>query len=718
MAAPDVGEVPAARRTRRPRRAELGARVRFEGRIWEVVAVVGATVRLAGRDGGTASVLASHLFADPAFEFVGTAGPAPAPRWGLFASAPARERERALAWQRHIREIETGLPGGPGSGGTPRPEYDPSRLLADREQAKADELAALGWPQASVATVRRMRRRYRAQGLWGLVDQRSRRPASRTGRADERVVAAVREALRRERGRSKGTLTGLRTLTGQILHDAHGPGAVALPPASTFNRLVHALADPLELPARPARTATTPPRPFTTTVALRPGEMVQVDTTRLDVMAVAADGRPMRPELTIAVDVATRSVLAAVLCEEGTKAVDAALLLAEMAVPHPLRPTWPAALAIAHANLPYQRLLALDQRLEHAAARPVVVPETIVVDRGAVFISHAFLAACETLGTSVQPAPPRTPTAKGSVERTFGAINTLLLQHIAGYTGSNPTRRGPRADAEARFTLPQLQDLLDEWITVCWQNRRHEALRHPVLPKTALTPNEMWGALLGIAGYVPLTLTRADWLELLPVRWNAVTDRGIRIDHRTYDAPCLNAHRGQPSPTASRRGRWEIHTHPHDLRQIWIRLPDGQLHEVPWIHRDHVHRPFNDRAWHHIQTALARRGDRDHHEADLADVLDQLLRQARPAISAMPPQTPSDREPTTDTAAPASGPDTAGGQAPARLAEQDHGDSLDALESAATRAGHREEDGELHDEPVPHRGAFALYDAASEADQW
>jgi hypothetical protein len=63
------------------------------------------------------------------------------------------------------------------------------------------------------------------------------------------------------------------------------------------------------------------------------------------------------------------------------------------------------------------------------------------VDRCAVFISHAFLAACETLGTSVQPAPPRTPTAKGSVERTFGAINTLLLQHIAGHTGSNPTRR-------------------------------------------------------------------------------------------------------------------------------------------------------------------------------------------------------------------------------------------------------------------------------------
>lgn len=49
---------------------------------------------------------------------------------------------------------------------------------------------------------------------------------------------------------------------------------------------------------------------------------------------------------------------------------------------------------------------------------------------------------------------------------------------------------------------------------------------------------------------------------------------GIRIDHRTYDRPCLNAHRGRPSPTASRGGKWEIHTHPHDLRQVRIRLPD------------------------------------------------------------------------------------------------------------------------------------------------
>lgn len=186
--------------------------------------------------------------------------------------------------------------------------------------------------------------------------------------------------------------------------------------------------------------------------------------------------------MTIAVDVATRAILAAVLTAVGTQAVDAALLLAEMAVPHPAKPTWPDALRFTHTQLPpAKRLLTLDERLCGAAARPVVIPETIVVDRGKIFLSRAFTAACETLGISVQPAPPYAPTAKGIVERTFGSINSLWCQHLPGYTGSDVTRRGRDAEHEACLTLAQLQDLLDEWL-VHYHHRPHQGLRHPVLP--------------------------------------------------------------------------------------------------------------------------------------------------------------------------------------------------------------------------------------------
>ena len=258
----------------------------------------------------------------------------------------------------------------------------------------------------------------------------------------------------------------------------------------------------------------------------------------------------------------------------------------------------------------------------------MAVPETIVVDRGKIYLSETFTAACQSPGISVQPAPPRAPTAKGIVERTFGSLNTLLWQHLPGYTGSNILERGRDVEQHACYSVAQLQDLLDEWL-VHWHHRPHNGLRHPVLPKTRLTPMEMWGALTAVCGYVPVPLTGRDYLELLPVRWLTISDHGIRLEQRTYDHDLLGPHRGQPSPIAARGGRWEVHHNPHDLRQIWIRLPGrDDLVEIPWIHRDHVHQPFDDRTWDHIRATALRRGDHDQHEADLAQALDDLTRRA------------------------------------------------------------------------------------------
>ncbi|WP_329167881.1 hypothetical protein OG939_35705 [Streptomyces sp. NBC_01685] len=75
------------------------------------------------------------------------------------------------------------------------------------------------------------------------MDQRAARPRSALGRADERVVAALREVLEAGQERSSGTLGRLRVYTGRLLAERYGLGAVALPSTATFNRLVHALAD-------------------------------------------------------------------------------------------------------------------------------------------------------------------------------------------------------------------------------------------------------------------------------------------------------------------------------------------------------------------------------------------------------------------------------------------------------------------------------------------
>ncbi|WP_051833111.1 hypothetical protein [Streptomyces katrae] len=77
----------------------------------------------------------------------------------------------------------------------------------------------------------------------GLVDGRLKRERSAFGRADPRVVAAIKRALEEQQGRSTATLSRLRRQVGWLLEDTHGPGTVAVPPMATFNRLVRSLAE-------------------------------------------------------------------------------------------------------------------------------------------------------------------------------------------------------------------------------------------------------------------------------------------------------------------------------------------------------------------------------------------------------------------------------------------------------------------------------------------
>ncbi|WP_331489846.1 hypothetical protein [Streptomyces sp. Go40/10] len=132
------------------------------------------------------------------------------------------------------------------------------------------------------------------------------------------------------------------------------------------------------------------------------------DSTLLDAFVVLDDGTVERPELTITLDVATRAICAAVLRAKGTRSVDAAQLLAQMMAPAPMRPGWAEALAMEHSVVPYERLLSVDARLEGAAARPVITPQTIVVDQGNVFVSSSFIAARSSPRSSAGPTRRRT----------------------------------------------------------------------------------------------------------------------------------------------------------------------------------------------------------------------------------------------------------------------------------------------------------------------
>jgi putative transposase len=609
----------------------VGDQVRFGNGTWTVRQVARALVVLADVAGTRTEVALSVLLADPSFGVVSRArGRAPLPARGSLEALSADVAEKARCWEADITEVLRGVPAAAPGGTRPRAQYDPaSTSLRQRQVAKVAELAAAD-ATVSLSKLLRMCRAYEREGVLGLVDGRSRRRAGST--VDPRVVDAVCKAIDEQTDRSTGTVGRLRRRVGQILTSDHelDPDTV-MPSRATFYRLVERLsAGRHTFGSAPTRRslAQQPDGPFGMVVASRPGEWVLVDSTPLDVRVVLDDGTVDRAELTWMIDAATRSIPAAVL-RPTTKTIDASLLLARCLTPEPMRPGWSDALRLSRSALPFRRLLDIDARLEHAAARPVIAPETIVCDHGMVYLSASFRAACRALGVSFQPTHAGCPWEKGIVERSFASMATLFAQYVKGYVGRSVDRRGKNADADAAWSISELQALLDEWIVAHWQNRPHDGLRHPMTPGTALTPNEMYAALVEVAGCFPVPLTNDDYIELLPVTWRAINSYGVKISHRRYDAQALNPYRRQHSGVAAERGRWEVHYDPYDVSRIWVRNHHGGgWLTATWTHLNSPPVPFGEQAWQQAQQVLARRGQDSTNEAEIAAAVAALLDKA------------------------------------------------------------------------------------------
>jgi len=452
-----------------------GGEIRLGGQTYQVVALDGSSAQLVDVTGAAVVMLTGRLLADPSFELVTSRRRVPPAVSGL-EQLPEEVRAGAQSWEQHLVEVLTGLPPDAVPGTAPRPEYYPkSRSLRQRELAKHAALAAAGH-EVALSTLQRLRHRYEREGVWGLVDRRyafaRRGGGGPGGRVDPRVVEAARQAIAEETGHSTGTVARLRRRAEQLLVD--DPDPPPMPPERTFYRLVARLSAGKHTfgSARTRRSlAKQPEGPFGTVAAARPGEWTEIDSTPLDVRVVLDDGTVDRVELTGLVDQATRTIAAAVL-RPSTKAVDASLLLARALTPEPMRPGWADALRLSRSVLPHQNLTSIDAGLEHAAARPVIVPETIVCDHGKAYMSATFRSACRSLGINLAPAHPDTPTDKPIIERTLGSVSTLFAQYVAGYVGRGVEHRGKDTDATAVWPMAELQALLDEWIVAVWQTAR------------------------------------------------------------------------------------------------------------------------------------------------------------------------------------------------------------------------------------------------------
>lgn len=593
----------------RARVLTLGSRINYDGRTWRVVAIQGSAVTLQDvSEGQLAAVLVSHLLTAADFQLLDQSGAAAAvPADSLLDGLPAAELDRVRRLEAHLIQLEddtlqmqSSPPGG-------RPVGVQERLAAKVAELAGTDLAV------GVRQLHRLRTAYRAQGPMGLVEGRLRDQL--TGRDpfrsfDDRVVTALREAMARRVNGSTITRKTMFIQVREVLAKAHGE-QLQVPTDRELYRLA-ALLDQGQHTFGAATTRRTnnnrPERPFTTSVMLRPGEQVQIDTNTIDIMCRYGDGVARRAELTITVDVATRTILAGVIAP-STKAVDATAVLARMVVPQPLRPGWPESLMLARSGLPFESLVSMDARFQQAQALPVILPDTLVCDRGSVYMSETFLRACRYLGISVQPARPYTPTDKSIIERTFSSINTLFCQHIHGYVGSSVAMRGKDPAAEAVFNIAQLQELFDEWVVAVWQNRPHESLTTVWGRGRSVSPNEAYAAMIAQAGYLPLPRSDTDFVELLPSAWRRINQEGVTFDNRVYDTAALNPYRQANSGVKAQNGRWELHHDPYDVTAVWVRNHHtGGWITAAWIHRDLVAQPFSAAVYEHVRARSAAAG--------------------------------------------------------------------------------------------------------------
>ncbi|KZS67291.1 transposase [Mycobacterium kansasii] len=513
------------------------------------------------------------------------------------------ETERAVVVERaaHIREVLTGYRCGAVELATPdepRPPYDPRNTLTARYEAKAAELGV------SLRTVTQWVADFRQHGEAGL----ARSAVSRQkplGLVDERWVQAALEVMVEHTEQSRPSRSMVIDRANARVIARYGPDVVKVPSRATAYRILEQLEKQhptFRLSTKRNRDiAERPNGVYGKLRPTRPGEYLLMDTTRLDVFALdPVTLQWVQAELTIGMDWYTRCVTGIRLTPVSTKSVDAAAVLYQAYRLQLAGKDWPAhAIWPAH-GIPRSVLIDTDaiEGPLTGAAGPAIVPETLVIDHGKIYVSEHLTSVCARMGISIQPARLRTGRDKGPVERFFRTIREDLLQALPGYKGPDVHSRGLDPESEAFFYLDELEAIIVEWVAVVYHHRPHDSLVDPHVPGLKLSPAMMFEHGVARAGYIEAPRDLDLAYEFLKTEWRTIQHYGVDLGGRRYNGEALNSYRNMTSPyTGKAKGRWPIRYDPDDITGVYFRDPDTrEWHKLMWEHAASMDMPLSEDA--------------------------------------------------------------------------------------------------------------------------
>ncbi|AYF76072.1 transposase [Nocardia yunnanensis] len=592
-------------------RLGIGTRIAYDGGFGEVVELSAGEGRLTAilcmePDHRILRIAARELFdAGRARVLSDTPGPSPQDDDALAAAIlktlTAEERLAVLDRAAHIREVRTGYRSGHeelSTAGEPRPEYDPGLPFSVRYEAKARELGVTS------RTIRNWVADYLACGEAGLVPQRLPRTKNPYGRVDQRWIEAALEVMVEHTAESRPSRLMVISRATARVTTRFGEGVVAVPSKSAAYRVLEELErrHPLfRLSTKRNRDiADRPDTAYGKLRPVRPGEYVLMDTTRLDVFALdPATLLWVQAELTVAMDWYTRCIVGIRLTPVSTKSVDAAATLYEVFRPLPASPGWPAYAVWPDHGIPRSVLIDVDaiEGPMTGLSHPAIVPDTIVIDHGKIYVSEHLTSVCQRLGISIQPARLRTGRDKGPVERFFRTLREDLLQALPGYKGPDVHSRGVDPEGAAFFYLDELEAIIREWVALVYHHRPHGGLVDPHLPTLELSPAAMFEHGVQRGGYIEVPRDPDLAYEFLAVKYRSIQHYGVEWGDRIYKGDALAECDEKTIWVAGKRKRGiPIHVNPDDIRRVFVRTREREWCPLVWEHAASLTTPFSEDA--------------------------------------------------------------------------------------------------------------------------
>jgi putative transposase len=272
-----------------------------------------------------------------------------------------------------------------------------------------------------------------------------------------------------------------------------------------------------------------------------PLEIVQIDHTPADVTIVDRFTRRAigRPWLTLAIDLATRTVPAFFVGLERPSAATVALLVSRIAQP---KQAW----------------------LEHLGLQiewPVFgIPQCLHLDNAAEFRSRALRLGCAQYGIELMYRPVGKPHYGGHIER----LNRTLMQRLKGLPGAtgNSTRGRKERKPEERACMT-LQEF-ERWLALEIGQRYHHSEHRGLYGGTPLAA---WTSLADTRAprHIPPGPEEAQRLliNFMPMVQRSIQADGLTLFHIRYWHPVFVAWREQ-------RRRVRVRYHPEDLSRIYV----------------------------------------------------------------------------------------------------------------------------------------------------